>query len=239
MTGEFTGKVVVITGATGGVGSVVTRRFAEEGATLALWERNIEKMQALIDEMDDTVDATPVTVDLTDEVSVAAAIEKTIEIYGKIDVLLHIAGGFAMPGPVHEGHLETWHKLMALNATALYITCGKVAASMLEKGVSGSITAIAARGGLKGGKNNAIYAASKSAALRIIESMSEELKDQGIRVNAISPSIIDTPQNRAAMGEANAAKWVTPDEIAETLLFLSSARASAITGANIEVYKRA
>ncbi len=230
--------MVVVTGAAGGVGRVVTKRYADAGARLSLWELHGDRARAMIE----TYDAPkPIVVetDITDEASVASAIEKTQAELGPIDVLAHIAGGFAMPGPVHEGHLDVWQKMIALNATAVYITCGKVAAHMLQNDVSGSICLVAARAALKGGKSGAAYAASKSAALRVMESLSEELKDHNIRVNAISPSIIDTPANRDAMGTENADKWVTPDEIAETMLFLTSARASAVTGANLEVYKRA
>lgn len=238
MSQTFQDQVVVITGGAGGVGSVVTRHFAGLGAKIALWELHADRAQSLLDDLDGT-DGLAVEVDLTQADSVDAALAKTVEHFGPVHTLLHIAGGFAMPGPVHAGHLDTWHKLIALNATALYITCGKVAAHMLENGTHGTITAVAARGGLKGGKHSAAYAASKAAALRIIESMSEELKHEGIRVNAISPSIIDTPANRDAMGDANAEKWVTPQEIANTMAFLASDAASAITGANVEIYKRA
>lgn len=236
--GDFDGKVVVITGAAGGLGSTVTRRFAAESAALALWEFSVERAETLVGQLDESVNAFAAMVDATKPESVDAAITRTLNTYGQIDVLLHIAGGFAMPGPVHEGHIDTWHKMIALNATATYITCGKVAAAMIEKGVQGSIAAILARPAAHGGgANGAAYAASKAAALRVIESMAKELAPHHIRVNGLSPSIIDTPGNRSAMGDANVDKWVTPDEIAETLMFLTSQRGSAITGANIDVFK--
>lgn len=235
---EFNGKVFVITGAAGGVGTIVTQQVAATGAKLALWDHAQDKLNDLKTKLPDSTACVTVAADLTDEQAVADAVSQTVAAFGQIDHLLHIAGGFAMPGPVHEGHLDTWHKMIARNATATYLTCGTVAKHMLDR-KSGTITLVAARGGLKGGKNAAAYAASKAAALRIMESMSEELKHEGIRVNAISPSTIDTPANRDAMGDANASKWVTPQEIADTMLFLASSKASAITGANVEVYKRA
>ena len=238
MAGEFTDKVVVITGATGGVGSIVTKRFVEEGAKVVMWGHNRQSMEKLAHELHDDTQVQLVKVDVTSEESVTAAVNETCEHFDKIDTLLHIAGGFAMPGAVHEGHVDVWNKLIALNATAVYITCGKVAANMLENKVQGSITVVAARGAQKGSKHAAAYSASKAAAIRIVESMSEELKDEGIRVNAISPSTIDTPANRDEMGSENAMKWVSPEEIADTLLFLSSERASAITGANVAMNKR-
>lgn len=239
MAGEFEGKVFVITGAAGGVGTIVTQKVAETGAKLALWDHAQGKLDDLQGKLGDSVETLPIALDLTVEDEVASAVTQTVAHFGQIDHLLHIAGGFAMPGSVHEGHLDVWNRMIALNATALYITCGQVAKSMLDKGVNGTLTVVAARSGLKGSKSGAAYTASKAAALRVMESMSEELKHQGIRVNAISPSTIDTPANRAAMGDDNAPKWVTPEEIANTMLFLASEKASAITGANVEVYKRA
>jgi len=234
MAGELDGKVVVITGAGGGVGQVVTEQVSKTGAKLALWDRSPEPMEEI-----DCGDAPVirVEVDLTDEVAVAKAVAQTVDAYGRIDALMHIAGGFAMPGPVHEGHIDVWHKMMMLNATAVYLTCSAVAAHMVENDVQGSISLIAAKSAAQGGKNSAAYAASKSAALRVMESMAAELKEHRIRVNALAPSIIDTPANRDAMGADNAEKWVKPSEIADTLIFLASDKGSAITGANIGVFK--
>ncbi|MEL7235347.1 MAG: SDR family oxidoreductase, partial [Chloroflexota bacterium] len=228
----------VITGAAGGVGSSVTQHVAATGAKLALWDHAQEKLEQLQSELPEGVACLTVALDLTKEDAVADAVAKTVEHFGQIDHLLHIAGGFAMPGPVHEGHLDRFQFLMNLNATATYITCGQVAKSMVEKGIAGSLTIVAAKGAIRGGKHSAAYSASKAAALRIIESMADELKDKGIRVNAISPSTIDTPGNRAAMGDENAHKWVTAKEMADTMLFLASDEASGITGANVEIYGR-
>jgi NAD(P)-dependent dehydrogenase (short-subunit alcohol dehydrogenase family) len=234
MADELNDKVVVITGAGGSVGSVVSPMVGAAGAKLALWDLHPKPMEA--------VDCGPakvlrVPVNLTDTDAVKAAIEQTVDHYGRIDALMHIAGGFAMPGPVHEGHLDVWHKMIALNATAVYITCGQVAAHMVENKIQGSISLIAAKGGLAGGKNSAAYSASKAAALRVMESLAADLKAHRIRVNALSPSIVDTPPNREAMGADNAEKWVKPEEIASTLIFLASDKSSAITGANVEIYK--
>jgi NAD(P)-dependent dehydrogenase (short-subunit alcohol dehydrogenase family) len=178
-----------------------------------------------------------VQANLTDEASTESAVAQVVEHYGQIDALMHIAGGFAMPGPVHEGHFDVWQKQMALNANAVYLTCGKVAAAMVDKGTHGSLTLIAARGGLKGGKTSAAYSASKSAALRVMESMAAELRDYRVRVNALSPSTIDTPANREDMGSEKADLWVDPVELADALIFLASDKASAITGTNIGIYK--
>jgi NAD(P)-dependent dehydrogenase (short-subunit alcohol dehydrogenase family) len=232
--GELDSKVIVITGASGGVGSVVSRMVGAAGAKLALWDRSAEPMEDV-----DCGDAEVIRVvaDITDPESVSAAVHKTADHYGRIDALMHIAGGFAMPGPVHEGHLDVWQKMMALNATGVYITAGAVAEYMVQQGIQGSISIIAARGAQAGGKHSAAYAASKSAAVRVMESMAAELREARVRVNALSPSIVDTPANRDAMGEEKADLWVAPAEIANTLIFLASDKASAITGTNVGIYK--
>lgn len=232
--GELDGKVIIITGAGGGIGGVVSGMVGAAGAKLALWDRAPKPMEAV-----DCGDAEVIRVvaDVTDPDSVAQAVQQTADHYGHIDALMHIAGGFAMPGPVHGGHLETWHKLMALNATGVYVTCGAVAAYMVEHDIQGNISIIAARGARAGGKGSAAYSASKSAAVRVMESMAAELRDNRIRVNALSPSIVDTPANRDAMGDDKADLWVSPTEIGHTLIFLASDKASAITGTNVGIYK--
>ncbi len=237
MTREFEGKVFVITGAAGGVGTTVTQHVAQQGVKLALWDHNEDKLNTLKSQLGTAVDPVLVPLDLTQEDAVDVAVNQTVTAFGRIDHLLHIAGGFAMPGPVHEGHLDVWHHMMTLNATATYITCGKVAKHMIDNDIQGTLTVVAAKPAQKGGSNAAAYSASKAAVLRIVESMAAELKDHRIRVNAVSPSIIDTPGNRASMGDDNAWKWVTPMEMAETMLYLSSSKSSAVTGANLEIYK--
>ena len=233
---ELNRQVIVITGAAGAVGRVVAQRFVQAGATVALWDQKLDSLQSLHQQLDPH--PLTVAVDLTDPDAVDAGIVHVLDAYQRIDGLVHIAGGFAMPGAAHEGHLNVWHHMLALNATALYITAGKIAQQMLKTQSKGSITAIVAKAAQRGMKHAAAYSASKAAALRVVESMAEDLKPHGIRVNAVSPSIIDTPANRQSMGEANVHKWVTPDEIAETLLFLASDRASAMTGANLELNGR-
>lgn len=229
-------QVIVITGAAGAVGSVVARSAAQAGAKLALWDHSEERLATL--KQDLPADTTLITVvaDLTTQEGVQKAVEQTVDQFGSIHALMHIAGGFAMPGPVHEGHFDAWQRMIALNATAVYLTCGQVARHMVENNIQGTISLIAAKGAKAGGPSSAAYAGSKAAALRVMESMAAELKEHRIRVNALSPSIVDTQANREAMGTENANKWVKPEEIANTLLFLASDQASAITGANIEIY---
>jgi NAD(P)-dependent dehydrogenase (short-subunit alcohol dehydrogenase family) len=234
MTEKLAGKVAVVTGANGNVGQVVSRLFAAQGAQVVLVGRNAADVAGLARELNGLVAAA----DVTDAASVNAAVEHIAAEAGRIDILAHTVGGFAMGSPVHESGLDVWDKMMTLNARSLYITAGRVARHMVENGVQGKIVGILARNAYKGTARSAAYSASKAAAQRIIESMALELRDQGIQVNAVVPGTIDTPQNRESMPNADFSKWVQPEDIAQAILFLASPQAGAISGVSLEVYGR-
>ncbi len=232
----FDGKVILITGASGNLGAAVARKFAAAGAKLALVARNQRDLDALAQELN--AETLTEAADLSDAAAVEALVGRVVERFGGIDALVHTVGGYAAGKPVHETSVDQLDKLYNLNVRPVFVTAGQVAAAMLARGQGGKIVVISAKSALKGSAKNAAYSASKSAVLRIVESMALELRDQGINVNAVLPSIIDTPENRAAMPKADPAKWVTPDEIADTILFLCSDAAAKINGASIEVYGR-
>ncbi len=154
--------------------------------------------------------------------------------FGRIDVLCNIAGGFRMGHPVHETPEDTWELMLDLNAKSVIHTARAVVPGMIAAGY-GKIVNIAALAGLAGKANMGAYSAAKSAVIRLTESMSAELRDKGINVNCILPSIIDTPQNRADMPGADPRRWVAPEALAEVVLFLASDAARAIHGAAIPV----
>jgi len=157
---------------------------------------------------------------------------------GPVQALVHTVGGYAAGQPVHAGRMDVFDKMMALNTRVLYLVCGKVAAHMLEHGIPGSISMILARGARQGTKNHAAYAASKAAGARIMESMAAELRDKHIRVNGISPSVVDTPPNREAMPNADFDAWVKPAQIGDLAVFLASDASAAITGTEIVIAAR-
>lgn len=227
---------VMITGGAGGLGQVVTRRFAATGDRVIVVERSLDKAQALVDELGGS--HLTLSADLSDVGQVEAMIAEAVAQVGTIDVLVHTVGGFAMGQPVHESDIEVWERMMNMNARSLYITCGRVAKHMVEAGVQGKIVAILAKSGYKGAAKMAAYAASKAAAQRIIESMALELRDYGINVNGVVPSTIDTPANRKDMPNADFSKWVTADQLADAIQFLTSGAAEAIRGAALEVFGR-
>lgn len=232
----FGGKVVLVTGATGNLGQVVARRFAAQGAKLVLVARNADDLKALADEL--AVETMTEAADLGDPESVDALVRRVEARFGGIDVLAHTVGGYAAGTPVHATGIDVLEKVINLNVRPVFVTGGRVAKSMVERGQGGKIVFVLAKSALKGSANNGAYTASKAAAQRIMESMALELRDQGINVNAVLPSIIDSPQNRKDMPNADPAKWVTADDLADVILFLSSPEGAKLNGASIEVFGR-
>lgn len=220
---EFDGKVVVITGAAGALGSATAEHFAAAGATLALLD---------IADMDDPHYSR--VCNLTDARAcreAAAAIEREV---GPIDVLANIAGGFAMGEAVHETTDDTWEHMMGLNARSVLNMSRAVVPGMLERG-RGKIVNIGAGVGQHAVARLGAYSASKSVVIRLTEAMSGELKERGINVNCILPSVIDTPANRQGMPDADFSKWVRPEEMARVIGFLCSTAAKPIHGAALPV----
>ncbi len=233
---DFSDKVVVITGAAGNLGSAVVRAFEAQGASLVLLDRNAGRLQEIFPVISRLKKHLLVDeVDMASKESVDDAISKVIAHYGRIDVLVNTVGGYRAGTPVHETPIETMEFLMDLNARTTFLSCQAAVPHMLKAG-SGKIINIGARQGTKGLANSGVYAMSKSAVLRLTESLSAELKREGINVNAVLPGTIDTPANRKAMPDADLSRWVTPQAISEVILFLASDSASAVHGALIPVF---
>lgn len=226
-------KTLILTGATGGLGSQLAQDFASAGAQLLLIGRTSNELQKLAKTLKGQHHTFAI-----DDLADPQALDKLLaDIEAQdlsIDILVHTVGGFAAGKPVHETPLDVWENQMRINATALYVTAGRVAKHMLSKQTSGKIIAILAKAAFKGSKNMAAYSASKAAAQRIIESMALELASHQINVNGIAPSTIDTPTNRREMPNADFSKWVTPSQIAEACLLLATN--SALNGTTLELY---
>lgn len=220
---EFENKVVLVTGAAGALGRAVVAHFAERGARVA---------QLDVLEIDN--DQYSATCDLTNAAACKGAVNDIVTELGGIDVLANIAGGFTMGEAVHETSAETWDFMMGLNAGSVLNMARAVVPVMLEAG-GGKIINIGAGAGQKGAGQMGAYAASKSVVIRLTESMAEELKEQGINVNCILPSIIDTQRNRADMPDADFDRWVAPAAMAKVVGFLASASANPIHGAALPV----
>jgi NAD(P)-dependent dehydrogenase (short-subunit alcohol dehydrogenase family) len=231
---SFTDKAIIVTGAAGNVGGAVIRLLAERGARVAAVDAVKQPLDALVASLPDAGHHLALSgYDLMDPAACAAIAERVGREFGRIDGAVNTVGGFAM-GSLAESGPELWDHMFGLNLkTALNLY--RAVAPKMREARSGSLVAIGAAAALRAPDGLAAYASSKSAVLRLTESLADELKRDGVRVNAVLPGTIDTPQNRAAMPDADPSLWVKPTEVAEAILFLLSDAASGVTGALLPV----
>ena len=235
---NFENQSVVITGASGNLGDAVARAFVRHGAHVVLVDRSRQDMEhaGFTDDARHLISVT----DLLDQTQVNAMVQAAVAKFGGVHVLCNIAGGFRMGEAVHETSDANWNFLFDINARTLLHAARAVVPQMLKQpssasGSRGKIINIGAFGAQKGGAQMGAYAASKASVMRLTESMAAELREQGINVNAVLPTIIDTPQNRKDMPDADPAKWVAPEALADVVMFLASDAARAVDGALVPV----
>ena len=223
-------KVVVVTGGFGVLGHAVMEAALAAGAFVALPGREakskVAEQQRLL---------VLSNVDLTDFAAVTQAFETVAARFGKIDGLANVAGGFRWQ-TLADGGLDGWTEQFRMNLLTA-ATATKAALPYLRAS-QGAIVNVASAPAKKAGAGMGAYAASKAGVLRLTESLAEEEKNAGVRVNAVLPTIIDTPRNRADMPKADFTRWVKPEEIAKAILFLLSSDAKAITGAELLISGR-
>ena len=221
-------RTVMITGAAGNLGRAVAAAFAATGDRLVLVARTRDALERAYG----TEDARRLfgAADLLD----AQALRQALQPIGPIDVLCNLAGGFTMGTPVHATPEADWRRMQDLNVGTLVHAVGAVVPGMLERG-AGRIVNVGANAALRGAAEMGAYIAAKSEVLRLTEAMSAELRGHGINVNCVMPSIIDTPENRAAMPGADPSRWVAPADLAQVIVFLASDGARAVHGACIPV----
>jgi len=232
---NFKNKTIMITGAAGNLGRAVANVFHQLGGNLVLVERQIEGLQRAFGK--DQERCALVAVDLLNQAQVKDAVESAASRFGRIDVLCNIAGGFRMGPPIHETPDQDWNFLFDLNTRSLLHAVRAVVPGMLAAR-GGKIVNIAANSAQKGVANMGAYCASKDVVIRMTEAMAAELRDSNINVNCVMPSIIDTPENRAAMPDADFSRWVAPEALADVIAFLASDGARAIHGAALPVVGR-
>ena len=229
---DLTGKVVAVTGGFGSLGASVGRAALAAGAEVALIDRadasrapsNLAAALALGG------------VDLGSSESAGVAMRRTVEQFGRLDALVNVAGGFSWE-KVEDGSIETWDAMYQINLRTAVSATQAALPHLLERG-GGRIVNIGAGAAAKAGVGMGAYAASKAGVAKLTEALAEELKDRGVCVNAVLPSIIDTAANRADMPNADFGRWVKPEQIADVVVFLLSERAQAITGALLPVAGR-
>jgi NAD(P)-dependent dehydrogenase (short-subunit alcohol dehydrogenase family) len=229
---DFKQRTIVITGAGGNLGRAVASAFGMRGANLVLLDINAEALEEAYPGNDEH--SFKCEVDLMNQSEISEAVEAARAQFGSIDALAALAGGFHMGEPVHELSIGKWDLMVELNAKTLINTAQATVPSMIENG-AGKIVTIGANAARQGMANMSAYIVAKSAVMRLSESMSAELRTKGINVNCVMPSIIDTPENRSAMPEADPTNWVSPEKLANVILFLCSEEASAVHGACVPV----
>jgi NAD(P)-dependent dehydrogenase (short-subunit alcohol dehydrogenase family) len=231
-----TSLVAIVTGAVGNLGSATAQAFQTAGHRTVLVDRSEDRLRDAFSRIAESPNHLLAGgVDLSAPASFGNLVENTLARFGRLDVLVHTVGAWRGGKPVHLTELADWDFLFNVNLRTTLLCCRAVVPQMLKQG-HGRIITVASRDGLAGSAGYAAYSASKSAILRLNESLAEELKTSNINVNCVLPSTIDTPQNRAALPDADFSKWVEPSAIADVILFLASDAARAVNGAAIPVF---
>ena len=233
---NFAGKIVLVAGGTGGLGQAVSRAFLDNDATVVVTYRKEEEFAALKKWTGAKAGLLEgASVDVTDERAASEFVGGVLTRHGRVDVLVNTVGGYA--GGVKLWDLETkvFDAMLALNLLSGYALSRAVVPTMLTQ-KHGAIVNVAAKAAFDHGAGASAYAASKAAAVAMMDSLAADLKGTGVRVNSILPSIIDTAVNRQAIPNADFAAWPKPEEIAQVILFLCSDNASVVHGAAVPVY---
>jgi NAD(P)-dependent dehydrogenase (short-subunit alcohol dehydrogenase family) len=222
---------VVVSGGTGGLGSAVTRTLLAAGWQVVVPyvdERELERVEP-------HPQLELVAADLFDPAAAAAVVAAAGD---RLAALVNLVGGFASGGRVHETPVEEFERQFRLNLRPAYLLCQAALPRMLEAG-AGAIVCVSTRAALRPFPGAAGYISSKAAVLAFVDALAAEYTADGLRANAILPSVIDTPANRASQPDADHSRWVTPEQIAQVIRFLCAEESAAISGAHIPVYGRA
>ncbi|MBK1654183.1 SDR family NAD(P)-dependent oxidoreductase [Allochromatium vinosum] len=234
---DLSNKTILITGASGNLGSATACALAARGARPALIGRDPEALRRTQAMLPAGADSLTLSVDLLDPKQVAAMVEQVADHFGAIHGLVNIAGGFSMGPAIQDTTDAEWDAMLDLNARTAFHGARAVVPKLLAAG-QGVIINVAARAALRGVGHMGPYCISKSAVVTLTETLADELKPSGIRVNCVLPGTLDTPQNRAAMPDQDPSNWVGPDALADVIVFLASDLSRGITGAAIPVYGR-
>lgn len=236
MTSYFSDKHVIITGGTGALGSAVTRLLLDAGAKCSIPCFNKSELENAAFKNHDQI-FVKVGIDLTDEEAANRFFRKAVEKQGLLWASVHIAGGFEM-GKIEDTDKAAFMKQINLNTVTCYNSCRAAIHWMRDSGNGGCIVNVASRPALEPhrGKGRTAYTVSKAGVAALTTSLAAEVVDEGILVNAIAPSVIDTPQNRDAMPDADFEQWPKPGQLAEQILHLISPGNEVTRGAVIPVY---
>lgn len=238
---SLSGKVAVVTGATGALGRVAAKMLLNEGARVVSMFRTVEKRSELVDFIGETDNKlTSVQVDVTDERSVQAFFRKVSDEYGRVDILLNIVGAYKGGADIADTKESDWDFMMGVNLKSAFLCC-KAALPYMVRQNYGKIVNVASRTAVEKRyrSKSGAYAVSKAGVIVLTETVAEEVKKYDINVNCVMPSTIDTLANRRNLPDADFSKWVKPEQIAKVILFLVSDDSKIISGASIPVYGKA
>lgn len=227
---DFTNKVVLITGATGGLGGAVVDEFLNAGASVVAVSRSVESR-------DGVERFIGFSADLTKPEGAKSAVEAALEITGNLDAVVHVMGAFAGGQPVEETADDTLDKMLTLNLKAAFYVCRAALPPMKNAGY-GRIVAIGSRSGVAPSPALSAYNISKAALNSLIQTVALEAQLHGVTANVVMPSVIDTPANRKSNPDADFGAWVSPESIARTVLWLASPESKNTSGALIPIYGR-
>lgn len=225
-------RTVMVTGAAGNLGCAVADVFANSGANLVLLDMRREDLESRYGLEGDGRLFAPAN--LLELEQVQTATQAAIARFGRVDVLCNLAGGFRMGDAVHATPASTWDFVQDINIRTLLNMARAVVPHMLECG-GGKIVNVGAYAAQRGAAYMGAYCSAKSGVIRLTETMAAELRERHINVNCVLPTILDTPDNRAAMPDADPARWVVPKDLANVVAFLASDAASAVHGAALPV----
>jgi NAD(P)-dependent dehydrogenase (short-subunit alcohol dehydrogenase family) len=240
-TYDLSGRVALVPGGFGGLGSAVTRAFVQSGARVVVAgsREHPEELQAIQQELGAAGERVSFErTDVFNEEEVERLVWSVVNRHGRLDILMNVIGGYSAGQPVAGLELGTWRTMLDLNLNSAFLLAKHAVHPMIQQDW-GRIIHVSSRAAWSGRRNAAAYAVAKHAVLTLTEVQAEELRDSHITVNAILPSIIDTPANRTSMPGADFSRWPKAEEVARVLLFLASDDAALISGASIPVYGRA
>jgi NAD(P)-dependent dehydrogenase (short-subunit alcohol dehydrogenase family) len=227
-------RTVLITGATGAVGGAVVDAMLEDGwQVVATWVVPDER-----ERMQEREGLELVQADLLHEPEVADVVTRAAFGPGGLGAVVNLVGGFAAGAPLHETTLDDFEKLLRLNLRPTFLVTRAAVPFMLDAG-SGSIVCVSARAAVQPFEGAVGYVTSKAAVLAFAQAVAADYRDRGVRCNAVLPSVVDTPANRAADPDADHSRWVPPTEIASVIRFLCSDDSAPVSGAAVPVYGRA
>ena len=230
---DFSNRIVLVTGGTGALGRAITKAFIASNATVIssyVSDREVDQLEAQIKSVVHLIKA-----DIGKEEEVKKLVSSILVKYGQIHILVNVVGGYIGGKSVAELDEKEWDLMMNMNLKSAFLISKNVIPQMISS-KNGKIVHVSSRTGLKSSGYDSAYAASKSGLIRLVESLSDEVKELNINVNCIMPSTIDTEANRIAMPNADHSRWVKPLDLANIVLFLCSEEGKAITGAAVPTY---